>query len=221
MIPTLKNILNSLLIDYLQGGEWYNCGESVKEKVKATPKHNKFSETVFGQLDRILREKPNITILTGEAIIAFCHNKTMDWIMSTTVKEREELCTSARKNTNELRRKFKERANEIKMQVRRNIEMKLAKEKEQQQKKLQRAEDLVNEIQLWGLWQSGEEVDSALKRIKTQGDKLSALKSQLKFRRFILGQHADDHKVYSFSKKDCDNKRVDLTVTEWQQLSNN
>lgn len=78
LIPTLINVLQSLLKDYLPGGEWYNSDESVKEKVKGTPKHNKFSETVFGQLDRILREKPNISILTGEAIIAFCHNKTLE-----------------------------------------------------------------------------------------------------------------------------------------------
>lgn len=92
--------------------------------------------------------------------------------MSKPEKEREELCVSARKSTKELRRKFKERAAEIKLQVKRNIELKLEKEKEQQQKRLLREEDLVNEIQLWGLWQSQEEVDSALRRIKTKTEKI-------------------------------------------------
>ncbi|XP_060574411.1 uncharacterized protein LOC132732081 [Ruditapes philippinarum] len=213
LIPTLKNVLQSLLKDYLPGGEWYNCDEGVKEKVKGTPKHNKFSETVFGQLDRLLREKPNITILTGEAIIAFSHNKTLDWIMSKPEKERAELCISARKKTKELRQKFKVRVNEIKIEMKRNVELKLLKEKELQQRKLQKQEELVNEIQLWGLWQSQEEVDSAISREKTKTGTLSALKCQLNFRKLILKQVSDNKSIYSFSKKVGD-KRVNLNIEE-------
>lgn len=57
--------------------------------------------------------------------------------MSKPEKERQELCVTARKSTKELRRKFKVREQEIKTQVRRNVELKIHKEKELAQKRIQ------------------------------------------------------------------------------------
>jgi hypothetical protein len=79
----------------------------------ATPNHNKFSETLFEVLDKILREKPNVSLIAAESYIMFCHNRTLEWIDSKTVKEREELLSSARKDVKRMRKKFVERTKEI------------------------------------------------------------------------------------------------------------
>ena len=42
------------------------------------PSNNKFSETIFGHLDRLLKEKSNISLIASEAFIMFVHNK-IDW----------------------------------------------------------------------------------------------------------------------------------------------
>ena len=68
----------------------------------------------------------------------------------------------------------------------------------------------------WGLWQSVDDVDSNLLLYKTKGDKISALKAQLRFRNKVLHQAPKDDNlkdVYSVTKK-VGNKRVNLSVEE-------
>ena len=49
------------------------------------------SERDFGRkLDRFLREKPNASTLSLEAMIMFTNNKTASWLNTKTLKEREE-----------------------------------------------------------------------------------------------------------------------------------
>lgn len=53
-----------------------------KERAKGLPKHNKFSESIFGHLhlDRLMRENPNITTIASESYIMFAHNNTLEWL---------------------------------------------------------------------------------------------------------------------------------------------
>ena len=60
--------------------------EKEREKTKSVPTHNEFSESVFGHIDKLLREKPNISTISEEAYIMFIHNKTRDWILRKKVK---------------------------------------------------------------------------------------------------------------------------------------
>ena len=78
-----------------------------------------------------MREKLNVTVLTSETTMAFCHNKTLSWIISKPKPERDAICTNARKSTHELRRKFKERSHAIRSEVKRIIETKIQMKKEQ------------------------------------------------------------------------------------------
>jgi hypothetical protein len=82
MLPSLTRVMQRLFQDYLPGGKWNDVENDLKEKLKATPKHNKFSKTVFGQFDRLLREKPKISLITSDAMLSFCNNRTMEWLQS-------------------------------------------------------------------------------------------------------------------------------------------
>lgn len=77
---------------------------------------------------------------------------------------------------------------------------------------------MTDEIQIWGLWQTEEEVDSGVIRIKKKTEKVKALKSQLRFRKTVLLQKVKDcPKVYQFTKNVNGNSTA-LSVVE---LSNN
>ena len=76
---------------------------------------NKFSETVtvFGYVDRILREKPNISLISQEAYVMFCYNKTLEWLQGMTENEKNKLLSEARKHVSKLRCLFQHRRSEI------------------------------------------------------------------------------------------------------------
>ena len=84
----------------------------VKEKIKSVLTHIKFSESVFGHIDRLLREKPNISTIS-EADIMFIHNKTRDWLSEMDSKKKSEMLLEARKEVRATRNLFKERRNGI------------------------------------------------------------------------------------------------------------
>ena len=52
-----------------------------------------------------------------------------------------------------------------------------------------------------GLWQTEGEVENMLRSYETKTSKIDALKAQIKFRRDVLKQKAEDKKSFSFSKK--------------------
>ena len=80
LMPALCQLCQRLYKDYLPGGMWFRSSDSVRVKTQGVPKHSKFSKSVFGHMDRLLREKPNTTQIAYEANIMFVHNKTMSWL---------------------------------------------------------------------------------------------------------------------------------------------
>ena len=107
LMPALCQLCQRLFKDYLPGGMWFGSSDSVKEKTQGVPKHNKLSESVFGHMDRLLREKPNTTQIAYEANIMFVHNKTMSWLREKDQNEQERIIKEARSDVIPLRKAFK------------------------------------------------------------------------------------------------------------------
>ena len=65
---------------YLSEGVWKEArfDENLRQKTQSVPKQKKFSKTIFGHLDRILRGKTNSTSIANEAYVMFIHNKTLE-----------------------------------------------------------------------------------------------------------------------------------------------
>jgi len=99
--------------DHLPGGKWYADTTDMRMKAMSVQKHNKFSESVFGYLDNLLRKNPNISILTSEAYIVFTANKTEDWIESKSDEEKRTLINEAMKESHLVRENFKKRKVDI------------------------------------------------------------------------------------------------------------
>ena len=69
-------LLSRLVQDHLPGGAHCNPSVELINETKSVSKTNVVSERDFGKLDRLLREKPNATTLSLEAMILFSNNKT-------------------------------------------------------------------------------------------------------------------------------------------------
>lgn len=45
--------------DHLPGGQFWNPTEELKQQTRSVMKYNKLPEFTFGQLDQLLRRRPN------------------------------------------------------------------------------------------------------------------------------------------------------------------
>lgn len=211
--------LQKLFKDFLEGGRWSQCSTSVHEKTKSVPKSNLFCESVFGHIDRIMREKPNASLIAQESYIMFCHNKTMEWLNNKTDAEKYELLKDARHDVSKCRKLFQDRRKEIEFKRKEILQKKFLEIEEKERKRIEEIESYTNNIIEWGLWQTVSQVDNHLLMLKNDKDKISALKAQLKFRKNVLHQKpsSGNNEIFIFSKV-VNGKRVPLSV---QELSNN
>ena len=211
VLPAFAKLCEHLYADFLPGGQY----ESVDDKSElyamaaCVPKHNKFAESIFGYVDRLMRRKPNIGLLSAEAYVMFCKNKTADWLASKPFSDVEQLLSSARKEVKLVQKTFQERHAKIVQQRWEANAQRLAKEEEARQRRIKELEKYTMAIIHHSLWQTPAEADNMLATLGTQKLKLEALKAQLRFRQHVLQQNTGDKSVYLFST----NKQA-LTVQE-------
>ncbi|XP_053392120.1 uncharacterized protein LOC128554835 [Mercenaria mercenaria] len=216
LMPALCELCKRLFKDFLPGGTWCDATESVQERTLGVPKHNKFSETIFGHMDRLLREKPNISQLASEANMMFIHNKTIEWLKQKSSLEKEAIVIAARRDVQSLRLKYKQRRDQVEIERKRLLAEKREQAERSEANRIRKKENITDKVQLWGLWQTEEEVDSGLDLLKTKVDKITALKAQLHFRKTVLDQKCSDKTAFKMSKT-VDGKNVSLTVDELSQ----
>ena len=108
--------------------------------------------------------------------------------MSKSQEEKEELFKKARSLAPDFRALYKQRRVKLledRAKVLRDKQLALQL---LQEKKFREKEKLTEEIIAYGLWQSEEEVLGALQKMKSNSEKLKALKCQLDFRKKVLEQ---------------------------------
>lgn len=162
---------------------------------------NTISERDFAQLDRLLREKPNATMLALEAHILFSNNRTSEWLEAKSPEQRSKLFDEARKNAPLHRQKYRHYLSTIEKE---RIKMQQQKQMEREasaRKLVEAKEKITSELLEYGLWVSAEQVLSSLIAMKTETQKRAALKAQLRFRKTVLQQQPPDDTVYKFSMK--------------------
>lgn len=106
-------LLSRLLSDHLAGGIHDNPCSPLQLETKSVPKTNVISERDFAHLDRLLREKPNATTLSLEAMVLFSNNKTARWLNSKSQAEVKELLQKARSAAPEFKRLYKSRRKQM------------------------------------------------------------------------------------------------------------
>ena len=191
---------NRLLIDHLPGGKFYTMDAELIRDTGSVPTTNVSPERDFAVLDRVLREKPNATLIALEAFILFSHNKTSKWLDDLPAIEKEKLINAARMLVPSMKKKFKIRQNEIQQ---RNEESLLKKQRtvaEKHRRELEEKEKLTNEIAKSGLWTSRTHIREGLAAVSKKTEKVRLLKLQIKFRRKVLHQTNSDSSLFKFSQ---------------------
>ena len=181
ILPALAKLYEKLYVDHLSGGKFSNIDKesSLYNRAKSVPKHNKFSESVFGYIDGLMKTKPNVSINSCEAYIMFSKNRTKDWLDQKSPDEVAKILSSARKQANSVQRQFRERHKQI-MEARRletirkQQKMKL-KDEAQRREKLRKLQEFTDEIITYGLWQCEGEVHTMLKMYESEMEKVNAL----------------------------------------------
>ena len=185
----------------------------MRSETCSVTKHNKFAERVFAYTDYLLRTKPNIKHLAQEAYVMFSLNRTVEWLETKSVEDARKLTQVAMKSVGKIREKFYERREAIREQRKELLERKRKEEAERKLKRMQEREIIFKDILFFGLYQDAARVSENVGQLKAKGDKLDALKAQLRFREHILEQEADS-RLFRFSRKEADGKRANLSVEE-------
>ena len=113
LFGAFSSLLTRLVCEHLPDGKYDATNVSLVAETKSVPKTNTISERDFAQLDRFLREKPNASILSLEALILFCNNKTASWLNDKSPAERCELLHKARSSSSGLKRQYQVRRKKL------------------------------------------------------------------------------------------------------------
>ena len=200
ILPALCQLARKLFKEHLPGGKLTNVSEETTEVLKGVPKTSCFAESVFGQLDYLMRTKPSLKTLAAESCIMFINNKTLQWLQSKEQTERDQLINSATKSVKDLKLKFKARVHEIEQNRKIAIQEKIIQRENALREKVRKQEQTTNEIVLHGLWQSESEIENMLASYETEKEKTEAVKVQLKFRKDVLLQRPENKQVFNFTK---------------------
>ncbi len=154
-------------------------------------------------LDSAFTRKPNISILTAEALVLYTKNKTAKWLESKSQDEKDQLFNDLKSQSKRIRSEWKQRREEV-----RQVRLKKLQEKQDkivltERRKIQRKEKRTTEIVNDGLLQSRDTVENVLSDCVSESARVQLLKKQLTFRRDVLGQKAPTGKknVFRFSCK--------------------
>ncbi|CAC5385327.1 unnamed protein product [Mytilus coruscus] len=99
--------------DHLPGGKFSTPTQLTREQTRSCLKHNKLPEFFFGQLDFLMKYRPNSTTLCNEAHLLFSHNKTDKWLNNLPASERNQMIEDNRKEGRKIRLQFKESLKQI------------------------------------------------------------------------------------------------------------
>ena len=143
----------------------------------------------------------------------FTMNKTSAWLESLDSSKRDEVIRAAKQRTPELKTRFRRREQEINDLRAKRLEEKREKVRAKAAKFMNDRRALIAKVNaMGGLWESEEELQQGLERVKNEGRGegktrlLAALKSQMAYRRQILEQPVIDKADWSYSQgsKACD-----------------
>ena len=189
--------LMHLVEDHLPGGRYDDFGDLLSEETITVPKTNTVSERDFAQLDRLLREKPNATTLSLEALILLNNNQTSKWLDEKEASVQAELMAKARKCGLEFKKQYKVRKRRMLEERNEILRAKQAALAHLQEKKVMEKENLMQAMMIYGLWQTKKQIVQGVSKFKSNTSKLKALKAQLDFRKKVLEQEYDDRCVLS------------------------
>ena len=191
MCAAFSTYSNRLLQDHLPGGMYHAMSTEAAATSSSVATTNVCSERVFAQLDKLMREKPNSSLVAIEGIILFSANNTSEWLQQQSPEKRKALFASAISGAEQHRQLYHQRCKAIATHHQQQIQEKQRKKQEKEKQDLQLKQQLTDEVGRMGLWASQDEVALKLAALPASAAKVHALKSQIRYRKTVLNQVAD------------------------------
>ncbi len=191
LFTALHQLILRMVKDHLPGGRYEEVGPQDRATMQSVIPHNKLPEFVFGQLDFLVRYRPNASALVNESFLMYAMNKTGQWLENLDPAEKETLLSSVHKEKRKYRELFKDHSRLIAEDRKRRLQEKTDALQAKRVRLANMREDLTTKIIYYGLWQSDEQMEAVLLELQSVKEQTEALKKQLQFRKTVLKQVAD------------------------------
>ena len=185
------------LADQLPGGKFHVPDEAVYEETALCPRSNVLSERDFAQMDRKVKQKPNISTLAASGMIMYVNNRTGAWLCRKDDESQQRLLQQVVTLAPELVKSFKEKRRDL-LQKRIGKQQKVRMEKEvsKQSAADEKKALTISLSKINGLWDTEESIEDNISNVSVS-EQRKRLKLQIDFRKKVLGQSHSDLKVFN------------------------
>eukprot|EP00058_Branchiostoma_floridae_P012818 XP_002598306.1 hypothetical protein BRAFLDRAFT_69659 [Branchiostoma floridae] len=196
IMEEFMEVTDRMLKDYLPGGLFHQPSVKQREQMASCPTNNTGLERTFALLDRDVRVSPNATTLTREGKLMFKTNKTGNFLDTLSKEDKLKHFKDAR---NAASTDTKLHRQEVLVLREKRRQLLLDRVEKQTQKKAAKDATLRNLQDRVTLWQTPQDIEEELAKLRTKKKKIYALKDQLRFRRDVLHQHCEKT-LFQFSR---------------------
>jgi hypothetical protein len=153
VVASFVPLIRRQLADHLEGGALTSLSEEQRKNVERAPKDNILGERIFGELDKSMADKPNMTALHREASILFPHNKTGDWLLRHSMADQRRYLGAARKLAPVIEKRWKEQQAAIRKQQQDILERRFTETAIRASNKAERLRTSINNtLRCGGVW---------------------------------------------------------------------
>ena len=187
----------------LPGGCHSSDDEAKRQESISVPKHNRASEKNFADMKQIRHFKPNASIEHIEATLMWINNKTVEWLDSMDLQDKNAKITLAKKRAPDYLAKWQERRKELKQKrINRMKEKELEKLKKDAQH-LQNKQNVIDNLLRLNiqLCKTSVDITTLLKSCMNEHEKESVVKAQITYFKWVMSPPNIDHKLFFFSKE--------------------
>ena len=203
MFGSFAIITKRMLHDHLKGGKYSQPSAELIQEVESCPTTNVFPESNFGSLDRLMREKPNANEITYESVIMCRSNRMKQWRDCLSHSEKDYWMNWVKKCRKKHYKQFVERRKVIR-KLRNDKRLSKIENRKRKEIRIRQVKvDLCSAIENYGgLWKTAQEIELNFEKIKTEKERISALKCQIQFRQKVLLESINiDSSLFKFSCK--------------------
>ena len=194
-------VVQRQLRDHLQEGKFDKPSPSLIEESQYVPKTNQIGESVFGTLDRLIRERPNATTLNLSSSIQYVHNKTGEWLNELPHDEKEKYMQKARQKVNTTIDEYKKRKHLVKERIQARMNLKHQEKLKDQQKQADERRKIIAALtKHGGEWTTVAMMDEFMNDEKNENKKRDALLAQLKYHKKVLKTPVEDKTILNQQK---------------------
>ena len=175
------------MADFLPGGVFGDVIDAeLMSILKSSPLTNLIGERMFGHLDYDICRRRNSTIHFRTVLNMWKINKTSNYLKKQDISKIRRLLVDARKYAPGWKKKSMERQRDVRAVIQARMEESKRRKEELELKKLRIRNDLINDMLFQGgLCTTKDDLNSLMEG----SDVKSSLKTQIKYRKLVLGEN--------------------------------